>query len=380
MEANKPKFIAVDSAILGEWSKDFYSSSLNLREISGKILSQMILANWIFVLTLHHFEELISYCGEAIVERRIQFLLNLPKIAWIWRADGLNNIGSVVDVQAAEIKAHLSAGNENNIEKLISATRECFLRLGKPSDIPALNDWRGLRPYLMAMSKMRQEIASIMHTSSNVNDNVLLSDLNSKTRMTAEEAKQAYGEEILAVKNEIIKDGDKRLSNPEAVAKRFCNEIFSNIATISMNNRNNAEAFIEQFGLKPKDFSQNVTLGEFREVATRRKKLTNVAKQLGLEIESIWHKFKDNRLPSEEIEDEIRKYRKNARRASGSDLNDDYLASLIPYLDAVIVDKRTYEYLQQAKRRRPELASLIVSAIKISSYRELPERLKQSKH
>lgn len=83
-------------------------------------------------------------------------------------------------------------------------------------------------------------------------------------------------------------------------------------------------------------------------------------------------------MPSEKIIYEIRRSRRSATRSIGSDLNDDYLASLLPYLDAVIVDKRVYGHIRQAKRRNPELSLFTKSIFKAAFYDQLQNILKDA--
>lgn len=377
MIISKPKFIAIDSSTLSEWAKNAYSNNSNHREIASGVLNQILSENWIPVITWHHFEELLRYSDEVAVENRMRFLLNLPQVAWIWRADGLNHIGSAVDVLAAEIKIYLSTEFSAIAEDFLLATRACLLRFGVPSDIPTLSMWRELRPCMMALGKKQQEIASILHTSPSDNDNTPLSALKDKSPFSSEEQKQAYRKEVSTLKDELVTQGDKRLSEHEAVAQNFCDDIFSNISGISKSKQTIDEAFAEQFGYTLNELPKNITLGEFKDMAVRRQQLAISARQLGLEIESVWPRLRECRLPSQEIIFEIRKSRRNATRASGSDLNDDYIASLLPYLDAVVVDKRIHEYLQQAKKRNPRLSMFMASMLKVGSYRQLPDMLKK---
>lgn len=377
MIINKPKFIAIDTSILSEWAKDTYSNDVGRRNIASKTLDQILSNNWVPVITWYHFEELLKYSDESAVENRMRFILNLPHVAWLWRANGLKHIGSVVDVLAAEIKTYLSAECDAKIEDLLLATRAYLLRFGVPSDIPTLKMWRELRQDMvtLGLGKRQQEIASILHAYPDVDDNRPLSALIDKRPLSSEDQKQAYDNKASALKHELVKRGDKRILDHAEVAGEFCNGLFSNVDEISKSKLNMYEAFLKQFGYSSSELPKNITVGEFRVMAVRRRHLEAAAKHLGVKIESIWPKLKEHLFPSEEIISELRESRKTTPRASGSDLNDDYLASLMPYLDAVIVDKRTYEYLKQAITRNPCISGLTTSAFKVESYRSLPDML-----
>jgi len=376
----KPKFIAIDSSMLGKWVVDVHSNDPSARKMSGNVLDYIQLKEWIPVISWHHIEELIRYPDEAVAERRMNFLFSLPHVAWIWRANGSDFVGSVVDVQAAEIQVHLSA-EYDSAKKRRLATRNLLLCFGKLSEILALNFWRDFRPITMGMGKEQQRIASVRHSNSNVNNNTPLSVLKGKKTLSFEEAKQACQDDIPKHTQELIERGDKRLSKheAEAVAQVFSDKIFS-LFPEKKSGRSAYESFFKQFGHKPNEFSKDVTLGEFKDAVVRRRKLKISIHQLGLKIESVWPRLQNYQLPSEKVISEIRRSRKNAKRASGSDLNDDYLASLMPYLDAVVVDKRTYEYLMQAKKRNPQISALIDSMIKVRTYNQLPSVLNEKQN
>ncbi len=343
---------------------------------------ELFVANWIPVLYWHHFEELLRHANEEVAENRVKFLLTLPLVAWVSRADCRTEIiGSVVDLHATEIKIFLSCEQCNtSTNEFIQSTRAQLLKFGKPSEITMLTMWRELRPYLMDMGIKQQEIASICHTTIDTYANVPLSALNNKAAMSWELAKQFYSDEVSSINNELVRRGDKRLLNPDDLAAWFCDVVFSNIAAIAGSHRPPAEAFVEHFGFSIGDFHRDLNLGEFKEAVRRRKQLEVSVAQLGLRIEDVWPKLRDRLMPSEEIISQIRKSRKNAARSSGSDLNDDYHATLIPYLDAVVVDKRTHENLRQAKRRNPELSLLLKPVLKAAYYHLIPSILRNNKN
>ncbi len=375
MSIIQPKFIAIDSSILINWAADATSTDIKLKKRAIGVLDGIMSQNWLPVICWHHFEELARHADENLVESRIEFLMSFPMLAWIWRADGYNHLGSVVDVVSAEIQMFVSKQEMSKDEKR-ACVRSCMLRFGKPQDIPTLALWKELHPYCIALGKRQQEISSICHISSNEHDKTQLSELDSKSVMAKEQARQAYISEVSSVTNELIAKGDKRLDNPEEISRSFCDHVFSEVQGISKCKSKLSESFINHFGFSKCDLPDNATLSDFKKAVVRREQLEISVRQLGFNLDDVWYKLKNHLLPSEEIISEIRTSRKNAPRSSGSDINDDYLASLIPYLDAVLVDKRTHEYLRQAKIRNPRFFSSIKSIFKAGSYYQLPEILK----
>jgi hypothetical protein len=302
--------------------------------------------------------------------------MSLPMIAWVSRTDGLKHLGSVIDVLSTEIDVFLSEGKDE-INNFISSIRSRLVHFGKPSEVPTFTMWEELRPDLIYLGKAQQQIASICHTDSNKYDAKLLSNLNNKKAKTFDQIRDFFELKIKSLANQLFRKGDKRLMSPEAVARDFYDLVFFQVSEASKNKGASMEAFIKQFALLPTGIDGNLTLKDFKRIVTRQKKMAISVKPLGFKIEDVWPELKNNLMPSEIIIYEIRKSRKNALRASGSDLNDDYISSLVPYLDAVTVDKRTYEYLKQAEKRNPKISVFTKSIIKASDYNKLPEILKK---
>ncbi len=356
------------------WAADTFSGDIKLRERAASVRTQLAAEYWIPVVCWHHFEELIRHSSEDVAESRIKFLLSLPFIAWVSRADRYENaIGSVVDVLAREINAFLSSdGISTKSNEFVNAVRACLLQFGRPTQLP-MSSWRELRPDLIALGQREQEIASIQHTGEYKNDDALLSTLNSLVRRSPEEITHVCSIESVQLAHQLASKGDKRLGDTKELANLFYSDaVLPKIVGALLSEQPLLDAFICQFGFSPSDFSDCITLGDFSKAATRYNKLDISLRQLGIPIQDIWPKMKNVLLPSEEIISEIRISRRNALRASGSDLNDEYMASLAPYLDVVIVDKRTYEYIAQAKKRRPELTHFFKSIFKASEYHQIP--------
>lgn len=132
------------------------------------------------------------------------------------------------------------------------------------------------------------------------------------------------------------------------------------------------DIFLASHDVPKSDISDRTTLEQFKQIARRRRLARVAVNQLGLDFESVWPKLRDAEIPSEIIQQTVRSARKAAHRASGSDLGDDYLVCLGPYVDAVIVDKRTHEFLTQGVRRDPYFRQMVGFFGKAASYKHLP--------
>ena len=92
-------------------------------------------------------------------------------------------------------------------------------------------------------------------------------------------------------------------------------------------------------------------------------------------MNAVWPRLRHAEVPSELIQAEIRRVRSGAAQAEGGEFTDSYLACLSCYLDAIVVDKETHEYLTQCTRRNSSFGRMIGFFTKVSSYRDLANAL-----
>ena len=249
------------------------------------------------------------------------------------------------------------------------------MQSGPPTDIEVLNDWEYLHPALKSMATREQEIASIVHTERTVNDDVEIAQLRNVQIKGPTHMEQPLLEEIAKTTEDLTDRGDRRLRDANHTAREFVSSVASNLVEVVNRSGSAFDAFVEQHDVPLKDITDVTTLRQFKQLARRRKLARVAARQLGFDLDQIWPKLRDAMIPSEIIQEAIRKARKAAPRASGSDLGDDYLACLAPYVDAIIIDKRTHEFMTQEARRDPYFLKMVGFFEKTASYRQLPEVL-----
>ena len=370
----RPKLAAIDSSLLASWAKDALSSMQEPKARAIGSLEAFFEKNWIPVICWHHFDELIRYPEMQVVANRIAFLKSLPQVAWISSSMGSNDLGSIVDLFDAEVKEIVIA---KDIERgdLVSSVREHLVRYGTPAQITTLDDWEELRPLLMANRARQQEVASIVHVENRSDDKVRIVSLNKakpKDRASRERFIKRYAVDI---EQDLKLRGDRRLRDSAGTARKFTSSIAENIEEMCARNVSPLEAFATQFDVPMSDISNETTLAEFKQIARRRRLLRGTSSRLGLELEAIWPTLRYAKIPSEIIQAQIRRARKSVPRTSGSDLGDDYLTCLAPYVDAIVVDKRTHEFLNQCTRRDPVFSGMVGFFTRAATYESLPQAL-----
>jgi hypothetical protein len=369
-----PRFVAIDSSTLASWARDAFGPDIERRAFARAAQTSLLNANWTPLICLHHFIELARHSDLEVAAGRIEFLKSFSHIAWLGRSYTSNTLGAIVDIFEAEVTTVLAFPNID-FHDMRRSVREKLVRYGPPTDIKVLNDWEYLHHDLKAMAVREQEIASIVHTERTVNDDVEIAQLRNILIKDLTHFEQSLIDEIAKTTADLTGRGDLRLTDPNHTAREFVSTVASNLVE-AMNKGGNAfDAFVEQHDVPQKDITETTTLRQFKQLARMRRLARIAVKQLGLDLDQTWPKLRNAKIPSEVIQEIIRMARKTAPRASGSDLGDAYLACLAPYVDAIIVDKRTHEFMAQGARRDPYFRKMVGFFEKAASYRQLPEVL-----
>jgi hypothetical protein len=162
--------------------------------------------------------------------------------------------------------------------------------------------------------------------------------------------------------------GDKRISDPETVARRFMDDVqrMGQTALTGAQKRSPDALLPEE--IDPSDIGPATTFEEIGDLAAFRRKLRLVNSRLGLSWPDVKARVTEDRIPSGIIQKALRRYRQDLPERKGSELIDQYLACLSPYVNVTYVDKRTHETVARARRGSVEFAALIRRIEKASSY------------
>jgi len=365
-----PWFVAIDSSILALWAVATFSPNSERQERARNALTALHASNWIPIICLHHFIELARHSDLDIVAKRIDFLKSFSQIAWFGRSYGPNILGAIADIYEAEVGAILAAP-DIDIPGIRQTVREKLVQFGPPTKIEVLNDWKFFHPALQAMAIREQEIASIVHAHRGRHDDELIMKLQTVQRKDQGAFHHPTRTEIEQLAKDLSDRGDTRLTDPMQTAQGFLDMASTHFAESLNREGNPLDVFLASFDVPKSDISDKTTVKQFAKIARRRKIFKDAVVQLGIDPEQAWPKIRDAKIPSEIIQETIRKARGKAHRASGSDIGDDYLVCLAPYVDAVIVDKRTHEFLTQGARRDPSFRQMVGFFGKAASYENL---------
>ncbi len=365
-----PQLLALDTSILARWAHDAYSPIAEAQRASANALHLLFSSDWLPVLSWHQVEELLCHADSDVCSNRMRFLSSLPHVAWVRSCAGIPSLGSIVDLLATELEVLSSLGNISQSAFRI-AVRERLYRFGEVSHLAPLACWRDLRPHLLESQAHGRETASISHVKDRDSDTAVLQNLDQMTPLPNSAADRLFAQQSRDLEQHLSARGDRRLQDPATVAQAFTSDVSALFRRVRDADPSHVKALLSEFDVPEEDIDDSTTLDEFAEMAANRTRIRVACRSLGCDLDEIWPRLRGTDIPSQIIQARLRSTQKSAPTASGSDITDVHLASFSPYVDCVVVDKRTHEYLSQAARRDDFIASLIERYVRLSSYRDI---------
>ena len=366
-----PRFVAIDSSILIGWATDAFAEDSKLRAGAREVQTSLLDSNWIPLICWHHFIELARHHNIEVATRRIDLLKSFSQIAWLGSSYGSKILGAVVDAFEAEVGTIVAAPDIDLIG-LRKSVRQKLLQSGSPTDIDTLNNWKNLHPDIIATAVHDQKIASIAHSAHSIFNDTEISRLKKKRRIDQTAFNRPLPVEVKKLAEDLKDHGDRRLLDPNRTAQDFLNMAATKLMESLKLGGTAFDIFLATSDVLLSDISDKTTLRMFARLARLRKLARTACNQLGIDLNRAWPRIRDAKIPSQTIKDTIREARKTATRASGSDIGDDYLACLAPYVDAIIVDKRTHEFMTQGARRDLSFREMVGFFAKTTTYKQLP--------
>ena len=373
----RPRLVLLDTSHINAIVKDLISSDVARQSTARAFIPTLLSRGWLPVLCLHQLFEVLQYHDDSQVDARVRFLQSLPAAAWVTSATAPGEMGSVVDVLRAEISAaHGTPGAE--VSEIRDLAREKILAFGTGIEaVPAnFRRWRDLRPALAEHEQRARAITAIAPWRGAEIDDTLMSQWIGQPLRSSDESSSALLEMEARLTKEIEARGDRRISDPAAVAKAF----FEDIArrgddVVAQQPSSPAVQFLLCEGLEEGDIDPNATLGQVFDLIQFRKRLSVAAEEMGLSWPEVKARVHRERLPTTLITGMIRRYGQDQPERKGSDLNDTSLLCLAPYADVTYVDKRTLENVRRAKAKNAQFGQLVGTVRKAGQYQTILDEL-----
>ena len=208
-----------------------------------------------------------------------------------------------------------------------------MLQFGAGSNIATLDLWQDFRAVVLKHMGREQEIASLVHVSRSNHAATPISSLKKRQLPDPRILHLLHSVEAVTVADQLAHRGDIRIKDPFKVALEFKVKLDTQLAQIVDRTTSSLDAFLQQFDISRSDIRDSTTLAEFEQLAQRRQHVRATSTRLGLDLDTLWLKTRHASIPSDTVIAAIRRSRSSAPRASGSDITDDYLAAIGPYLE-----------------------------------------------
>lgn len=372
-----PRLVVLDSAHLAGLVADLTSGSRERRRTANRFVPELIENGWLPLLCWHHIEELLQHGDEQLVDARLRYLWSWPLLAWIRPADPAAGPGSIVDILGHEAAAALAMPGGDAVH-VRDRARSGLIQVGTGLQaIPkTFEDWRVLRPALMAQQENARRIAAISRWRAASIDDTRIGEWVGQPAREPSEAARTLHHLQGNLKDEITKRGDKRIADATGMADAFMASVAQDgLAATAGKHPSPAIQLLINAGLAPEDIDPGATFRETMNLLIFQKRLQTAADACGLP----WHELKGNvkphQLPVTVIEEGIRMYSHDQPERKGSELNDTHLLCLAPYADVTYVDKRTLENTRRARRKHTTFDQLVGHISRASSYNKVTTEL-----
>ena len=374
MALAKPKIVVLDSATVGKVSRDYWNQDASLRDKARSFIMRLQYLGVFVTFTFTHISELLRHENEQIIWDRLKFLRSAPLIAWLRPCSCDWLPGGIPDLLCRELQA-VAHGSARNWQEIVNKVRPELWKTGVGSEMFLDNDklWSIVRRKSIHQHEDEKYIASVDRTDPSQIRNLKLSDAL-RLPIRPKEKRDAYIRRFTQeMKKQLDRHGDKRLDCSQEVAIDFANRVFQDIQIIDDAGGNPIQTLLRCRDVVDELVSPEMTVGECCELAVYAKHLKIFSEYLRPAIKLTMKEIPPDTLPSYVLQRKLYSIQRKAERISGSDIGDRYVAPLIFYADAVEVDKRTCEFLNQIRRSEPKLASLMGRFFSSSDYSQIPE-------
>ena len=372
-----PRLVVLDTSHLAGLAADWVSGRPDRRHFAQKFVPNLIDCGWLPLICWHQIEELLQHENDDLVDARLRFIRGWPLLAWVRPSDPNAGVGSVLDLLKAEV-AVAYAHPDIDAKHVRDLVRDGLFAFGSGVEaIPdGFRDWRLLRAALAEQQEDARMTTAISRWRPADIDNTRISDWMGRPSREVDKRPRVLRHMRNNLAGEIEKRGDKRISNPGAMADDFILNIGRDIQNITAGGAlAPAIQILVNAGLEVDDIDPSATFGETMRRLIFLKRLKMVAESNGLPWQELKRRVCQNRLPVIVIEESMRAHAQDQPERKGSDLNDTHLLCFAPYADITYVDKRTHESVRRARGKAAVFDQLIGQVRKAGNYREIPAAL-----
>jgi hypothetical protein len=364
-----PQAISLDTSLLAVWARDWTLGQPRALALVRSLLR----SNARLLLTLHHLVELLGHGSDEVVAGRVAFVRSLEQAYWV-KSRYDNNIGSVLDLVASEVSAR-SADPSASYGMILSRTRPEVLGFGQIGHIVSLLEAPEIIAYARDQVRRRRIVQSLLSTKvpeAGATEELvapqqrlvpltsLLSNFDWQEKHTASQLKDV---------------GDAKLTGHAEDAKLFFDELRGHARAAARGGVVRLADVLREMGIEEGDLrgvtSVDMLAGKY--IWKRRSEI--IARTVGLAASTV-ERMRPRDLPSLYLAERIADCQGKARRASGGNPDDASLACLSLYVDLVTVDKRTAEFVRQARKNFAALDAVMGRVMPMASLETLEAEIR----
>jgi len=369
-----PKILVLDSATIGKVSKDYWDSNIFLRNKARTFINRLQYLSVFVTFTATHLIELFRYGDEQVVQARLRFLRRIPLIAWLRSYDNSQLPGGIPDLLLREL--HVVVHSKiREWREIVDAVRPELWEMGIGSKTFLDNDefLSDIKRWSHHLLEKEIYTESIARTDPGQMSDVKLCEVL-RLPLRAKEERDAYIDRFAQeLQKQLEQHGDERFDNPQKAAIDFANSTLQDVKAVDEIGGNPIQILLKSVDVPLELLYPEMTCREFGELAIYANRLKKISKSLCPPIELTINDIPPDTLPSYVLERKLALIQRKAERVSGSNMGDRHITPLIFYSYGVEVDKRTYELLNQVRRKEPKLASLMGKFFPSSDYSQIPE-------
>lgn len=362
----RPVIIAPDSAHWSRWIDAALRPTHRDHESAVTLYDRLIAAGRIPLLTFHHLEELLAIDDGDWAMRRIAFIQSLPLVGFVRCPDNGVQTGTIVDMLAAEVAAALAGAD--SMAEVRKAARGRLVRTGTGTDVIGTEMWvwRVVREECLRRNRSSRSIAAVRRMGL-FDDRRTVGEIVKGSIRQPSERRSRLARMSDEVTDHVRTRGDVRIEDPAGVANWFMSELGDVDLPPGIDVRGLLEWALTEQGLDREEIRDDAILADLNRLAIYRTRLKIIADYL--EVPYVQLKEIDpGILPSLSIHQGLERYGQDRQRRPGSDLTDECLAALAPYVDELFVDRRTREdfrRLRQADKSLFDRIGMVRSAAQL---------------
>ncbi len=368
------RFLCLDSSTIAKLTKACSESGVCATR------SEIESRGWIPVISLSHLQEMGQIENRDVFEARLRYLKGFRLLATIKTADLRPGFGDFLDIDATEIRNFLESPSASPAD-IVERVRQDLFTVWESRELLAAPP-RVLSEFMAEVVPIRdksQETASVLRADPIPGIKEMTLEEFAKSQLeTASRGKIERTSAMMA--SQLGEYGDKRLNDTDKVASNFYSDVMEIMSSVDGDSPpTTAEEFIARvrklFKIPESRINRKMKIDDLGALVQFSLTLRIYGRKLKRSI-SLTDVGPEN-LPSWSLRGALRDIQNKADRVSGSDYCDCSLAALGLYTSACEVDKRTFEYLNQIRKKGQTLCPETEKVFRVKDINNLVDVLPQ---